>query len=44
MIKKILIISIFITLLFSCGKKGDPVYNGKSQNSELIRTQQSAIS
>ena len=44
MIKKNLIIIIFITLLFSCGKKGDPVYNEKNNNSELIRTQQSAIS
>ena len=44
MIKKNLILLIFITILFSCGKKGDPIYNGKSQNLELIRTQQSAIS
>jgi hypothetical protein len=44
MIKNFFISIIFITLLFSCGKKGDPVYNEKNNNSELIRTQQSAIS
>ena len=26
MIKKLILISIFCTLLFSCGKKGDPEY------------------
>ena len=26
MIKKIILISIFCSLLFSCGKKGDPKY------------------
>ena len=44
MIKKIFIYVIFITLLFSCGKKGDPVYNEKSQKSELISTQKTLIS
>ena len=28
MIKKLILISIFCTLLFSCGKKGDPKYDG----------------
>ena len=28
MIKKLIIISIFSILLFSCGKKGDPTYKG----------------
>ena len=28
MIKKLILISIFCTLLFSCGKKGDPKYEG----------------
>ncbi len=32
MIKKILLISIFCSLLFSCGKKGDPEYNTKKNN------------
>ena len=35
MIKKIFIF-LFISILFStCGKKGDPVYNGKIQNQEI---------
>jgi len=29
MIKKIILISIFCSLLFSCGKKADPEYNAK---------------
>ena len=28
MIKKLILISILCTLLFSCGKKGDPKYVG----------------
>lgn len=28
MIKKLILISIFCILLFSCGKKGDPEYEG----------------
>jgi predicted small lipoprotein YifL len=28
MIKSLIIISIFFTLLTSCGKKGDPQYEG----------------
>ena len=28
MIKKLIIISIFCVLLFSCGKKADPKYKG----------------
>ena len=28
MIKKIILISIFGVLLFSCGKKGEPKYEG----------------
>ena len=28
MIKKLILISIFCTLLLSCGKKGDPKYDG----------------
>ena len=28
MIKKLILISIFCILLFSCGKKGDPKYEG----------------
>ncbi len=32
MIKKIIIISIFCCLIFSCGKKGDPEYKAKKNN------------
>ena len=32
MIKKIIIISIFCCLIFSCGKKGDPEYKTKKNN------------
>ena len=35
MIKKIILISIFCSLLFSCGKKADPEYKSK-KNSILI--------
>ena len=43
MIKKIFIITFVSILLFSCGKKGDPIYNQKSQNLKIIGTLQSAI-
>ena len=32
MIRKILITIFLFTLITSCGKKGDPVYNGKKLN------------
>ena len=32
MIKKIILISIFCCLLFSCGKKSDPEYKAKKDN------------
>ena len=32
MIKKLILISIFCTLLFSCGKKGDPQYKAIKTN------------
>ena len=28
MIKKLILITVFCSLLFSCGKKGDPQYEG----------------
>ena len=31
-IKKLVLISIFCTLLFSCGKKGDPEYKAYKDN------------
>jgi|TARA_B110000438_G_C15734630_1_gene615758 hypothetical protein len=39
MIKKIFIFLFVAILLSSCGKKNDPVYNEKNQNSEIIGTQ-----
>ena len=44
MIKKIYIILFVAIILCSCGKKGDPVYKEKDQNSEKISTQMSAFS
>ena len=32
MIKKLILISIFCSLLFSCGKKGDPEYKVTKNN------------
>ena len=32
MTKKLILISIFCILLFSCGKKGDPQYEGNEMN------------
>ena len=32
MIKKLILISIFCSLLFSCGKKGDPQYKVGKKN------------
>jgi hypothetical protein len=32
MIKKLILISIFCTLIFSCGKKGDPEYKAYKKN------------
>jgi hypothetical protein len=32
MIKKLIFISIFVILLFSCGKKGDPEYKATKNN------------
>ena len=32
MIKNLILISIFCSLLFSCGKKGDPEYKASKYN------------
>ena len=32
MIKKIILIYIFCILVFSCGKKGDPIYKADKNN------------
>ena len=37
MIKKLILISIFCTLLFSCGKKGDPEYNANKNNVHIFK-------
>ena len=37
MIKKLILISIFSILLFSCGKKGDPEYNTTKNNVLIFR-------
>ena len=44
MIKKIYILLLITIMFCSCGKKSDPVYNEKNQNSEKISTQMSALS
>ena len=36
MIKKLILISIFCTLLFSCGKKGDPEYKTSKNNTPVF--------
>jgi|TARA_Y100000389_G_C17358770_1_gene462534 hypothetical protein len=36
MIKKIFLILFITIIFFSCGKKGDPIYNEKNQNSKKI--------
>mgnify|MGYP006191265969 CR=1 FL=1 len=37
MIKKIILISIFCYLLYSCGKKGDPEYKANKNNIFIYR-------
>ena len=37
MIKKIILVSIFSVLLFSCGKKGDPEYKAIKNNILIFR-------
>jgi hypothetical protein len=38
--KKRIFLILFIAILFlSCGKKGDPVYDEKNQNSKIFDTQ-----
>tara|TARA_S200000501_G_scaffold309035_1_gene298798 strand:+ start:632 stop:763 length:132 start_codon:yes stop_codon:yes gene_type:complete len=35
MIKNIAIILVFVCLIISCGKKGDPKYENSKRNSEI---------
>ena len=37
MIKKLILISIFSILLFSCGKKADPEYKANKSNVLIFR-------
>ena len=37
MIKKLILISIFFTLLISCGKKADPEYKAKGNNFFIVK-------
>ena len=40
MIKKISIFLLIVVLFSSCGKKGDPVYNEKSESLKTFSTRQ----
>ena len=44
MIKKIYILLFVTIIIFSCGKKGDPVYKEQNQNSGKIRVQMTYFS
>ena len=37
MIKKLILVSIFFTLLFSCGKKADPEYKVNKKDTLIIK-------
>jgi hypothetical protein len=37
MIKKLILISILCSLLFSCGKKGDPEYKAIKNNTLIFK-------
>jgi len=39
MIKKIYILVIISVIIFSCGKKSDPIYKEKNQNAEKTSIQ-----
>ena len=39
MIKKIYILLLITIMFCSCGKKSDPVYNEKNQNTEILKIQ-----
>jgi hypothetical protein len=44
MTKKISFILFILILFSSCGKKGDPIYKEKNQNSKIFSIQQSKLS
>ena len=43
MIKKIFVILFISILVYSCGKKGDPVYNEKNQKSKALSIKHTSI-
>ena len=43
MIQKICIFLFIAVLFFSCGKKGDPIYNEENQNSGIVSNEKSII-
>ena len=43
MIKNIFLLVFISVLILSCGKKGDPVFNGKNIYEKFLSTQQSTI-
>jgi len=44
MIKKISIFLFIAILLYSCGKKGDPIYNEENQSSKIFNMQKITLS
>ena len=38
MIKKLIILTVFCALMFSCGKKGDPEYKVSKNNIFIFKT------
>ena len=44
MIKKIIVIIFIASLSYSCGKKGDPIYNDEDQNSKIFSIRQISFS
>ena len=44
MINKFCLICFLILLIVSCGKKNDPIYNGKNNYKQILSTQQSTLS
>ena len=44
MIRKFLIIIFVSILLFSCGKKSDPIYNQESQNFKITNLKKNTLS
>jgi len=43
MIKKIILSLLLCFLIFSCGKKGDPVYEGQQKKSSIQNIQKNKV-